>query len=198
MYDLEEEFLDNRVPEMIGGQVRHPVKGPGCHGAVLVTGGHHGLGILHSGHHHRQNLAHGFVAKSAEAIFKLDSGNLSSRIFIDPCKFLNLACQQILLVIASERIDEMPQAEGELPFILFLRKERVESKHLLRKELRKTGYCNVALNGRVVHRVPFRFFLEKELKDLIRAHLLTELQLGCKCAFFLQSDGTFHTCFERP
>ena len=138
------------------------------------------------------------MAKSAETFFELDSGTLSSRIIITPCKFLNLACQQILLVITSERIDEMPQAEGELPLILFLRKERVESKHLLRKELRQTGYCNVALDGRVVHRVPLRLFLEKELKNLIRAHLLTEFQLGCKCAFFLQSDGTFYACFERP
>ena len=198
MYGLEEEFLDNRVPEMVGRQIRHPVKGPGCHGAVLVTGGHHGLGILHSGHHHRQNLAHGLVAKSAETFLELNPGNPVCSLIIHSGEFPNLACQQILLVIASERIDEMPQAEGELPFILFLRKERVESKHLLGKELRKTGYCNVALDGRVVHRVPFRFFLEKELENLIRAHLLTELQLGCKCTFFLQSDGTFHTCFERP
>ena len=198
MYDLEEEFLDNRVPEMVGRQIRHPVKGPGGHDAVLVTGGHHGLGILHSGHHHRQNLAHGLVAKSAEAFFELNPGNPVCSLIIHSGEFPNLASQQLLLVITSERIDEMPHAEGELPFIIFLRKKRVESKHLLRKELRQTGHGYVALDGRVVHRVPFRFFLEKELKDLIRTHLLTELQLGCKCAFFLQSDGTFHTCFERP
>ena len=115
------------------------------------------------------------MAESAEAFLELNPGNPVCSLIIHSGEFPNLACQQILLVITSERIDEMPQAEGELPFILFLRKERVESKHLLRKELRQTGYCNVALDGRVVHRVPFRFFLEKELENLIRAHLLTEL-----------------------